>query len=247
MAGYQQVTLADLQARLAERVESKPWWTAEDARVALNEGLRVWNAATGFWTTKVFQTTVPNDPYVALPSTLVRGSRVLWNGIPLEKASLTDFDYGIPGWRSATTASSGHPSRPVYWAPAALTLLNIYPADAAGLNSIEVDSVRSTPVLTLPGDFVNLNQADLGRLLGYARHVLAFKVGGPALVTSYPDWLAFLRACGEQNAQFAASTFYRRALGLDQQYRQRRLRKPVPQPVDQALAADAESLPGGSS
>jgi hypothetical protein len=83
------------------------------------------------------------------------------------------------------------------------------------------------------------------QLLAYAQHLLAFKVGGQVLVASYPGWLNFLKALGAANRQFAATAFYRKVLGQDQQ---RRLRPPevqVTSSADQALAAAQQSLQGG--
>lgn len=259
MAGYQAVTLAQLQAQLSERLEGKPWWTSTESRSAINEGLRIWNAATGQWTSKFYVRPIPFDPYVPLPGTVTQATRVSWNQIPLEKGSLAEFDYGIPQWRGATTASGGiHPTRPVYWAPVALTLLVIYPADATqgvtgtGADDVtasppsmlEVSAVRQTPLLTDPGDFVDLGEEDHDRLLAYAQHVLALKVGGQTLVESYPGWLDFLKAAGAQNQQFAATQFYRRALGIDQQRRLRRQSAPVRTPVEGALQAAIDNLKG---
>jgi len=241
---YQRYTLTDLQALIAERTEAKPWWTADQSRRALNEGLRIWNAATGFWPGQEFRQTVPNDPMVALTGTLTRAARVLWNGIPLEKASLLDFDYGIPNWRSAVSGASGHPDRPVYWAPVSLNLLYLYPADAAGLHSLEINGILQTPVLVDALDTLDLNEADLPRLLDYALHVLTFTVGGSTFTATYPAWLAFLQGAGEQNSQFAASSFYRRVLGLDQTARLKRQRVPAPAPVDDVRAAAARLTAG---
>lgn len=222
---YQQVTLTQAQQLLADRYESVPYWTPEEARIALNEALHLYSAATGFWK-KTFQTvTVPNDPFVALPGTLVQGSRVTWNGIPLEYGSVFELDQAFPNWRGQTTASPGAPNRPVYWARFSLSLLAIYPADAnptivtAGANALLVDGVRDTPVLLRPTDFIDIGQEEFNTLLGYAQHVLAFKVGGETLVKSYPAWQAFLKACAAKNEQFAATAYYRRAMGLDQQRR----------------------------
>ena len=117
---YQQVTLAQLRVQLAARVEQKPWWTLEDARVALNEGLRIWAAATGRWVTKTYRPLVPNDPFVPLVGAIAQPPRVVYNAIPLEKGSQSDLDYGIPNWRGATTDTAGHPTRPSYWAPISL-------------------------------------------------------------------------------------------------------------------------------
>lgn len=239
---YQQVALSDLQAQLQARYESVPYWTLEEGRRALNEGLRIWSVATGFWREAILVPTVPNDPYVAVPGTLVQGTRILWNGLPLEPGSLFDFSATLPNWRGTTTVTPGAPTRPVYWARVSTNLFVIYPADAyasvTGTHSLMVDGVMNTPILKAPTDFVDLGQEQLDVLLGYAQHVLAFKIGGAVLTNSYPGWLAFLKAAALQNQQFAASSYYRRLQGLDQQ---RRLRPPaapqVTSEVDQALAA----------
>ncbi len=241
---YQQITLGTLKARLADRYDQVPYWTAEDARRALNEGLRIYSAATGCWRAPFLRPTVPNDPYVAVPSTLVNAARVTWNDLPLEPASLFDFDSLFPNWRLTTTATAGAPSRPVYWARISLNLLVIYPADAfvsiAGTHALQINGVRNTPILTIDPDFVDLGQEQFDVLLGYAAHVLAFKLGGEALTSTYPGWLAFLRAAAQANQQFAASQFYRRVVGLDQQRRMRPPEKQVLSDVDAALAADQQ-------
>jgi hypothetical protein len=239
---YAQVTLADLLVALADRYESKPFWSSTEATRALNEGLRIWNAATGFWMGKRYVTTVPNDPYLPLDGTLTQTTRVLWNAIPLEKTSRYDLDYGIPNWRGATTVTPGAPPRPSYWAPLGLSLICIYPADAVGLNTLEVAGVRTTPILVNPTDYVDLGQEEHDQLLAYAHHVLAFKIGGEVLVASYAGWLGFLKAAGARNQRFAASAFYRRALGMDQQRRLRPTTAPVTTPVDQALQAGQATL-----
>ncbi len=236
---YLQVSLGTLKARLADRYESVPFWTPEEARRAINEGLRIWSCATGFWRQAILVPTVPNDSYVAVPGTLVQAARITWNGLPLEPASLFDFSYYLPNWRGVTTATPGAPTRPVYWARAGLALFAIYPADAyasvTGTHAVLVNGIRSTPTLVNDGDFVDLGQEQFDVLLGYAQHVLAFKVGGTALTASYPAWLAFLKAATQQNRQFAASSYYRKLMGLDQA---RRLSPPetaVPGAVDEAL------------
>jgi hypothetical protein len=239
---YAQVTLGTMKARLADRYEAVTYWTPEEARRALNEGLRVWNAATGFWREVISVPTVPNSHYVALPGTLVQAARVTWNGLPLEPVTLTDLSWSIRNWRRITTATPGAPPRPVYWARASLTLLAIYPADAyasiAGTHAIQVNGVRSTPILVNDSDFVDLGQEQFDVLLGYAQHVLAFKLGGQALVSTYPLWLAFLRAAAEENAQFAKSSFYRKVMGIDVLRRKRGTEASVQSAVDEAMAAD---------
>lgn len=242
---YTQVTLGTLKARLADRYEAAPYWTGEEARRALNEGLRVYSAATGMWRTPILLPTVPNDPFVALPGSLVQESRVTWNDLPLEPASLFDFDYQIPNWRGTTTSTPGAPSRPIYWARISLTLLAIYPADAfasvAGTDALMINGIRNTPILITDPDFVDLGQEEHDVLLGYAAHVLAFKLGGQALVESYPGWIAMLKATAAANQQFAESIFYRRVVGLDQARRALPTERAVQSTADDALGG-AEDL-----
>ncbi len=233
---YQQVTLQQIQVALADRFEGVPFWSTADSTRAINEGLRVWNAATGFWTAPYQTITVPTDPYVALPGTLTQATRLTYNGVPLEKASLADFNYAIPNWRGTTTASAGAPARPVYWAPVSLSLLVIYPADFTGFGSLLTDGVRATPVLVTPGDYVDLGQEEHDVLLGYALHVLAFKRGGSLLPATYPGWQAFLQAAAQRNRQLKASAFYRTVLGMNQLRQQLPPDSQVPGRVDVLLA-----------
>lgn len=243
---YQQVTLTTLLDRLADRYESVPFWVEAEAIRALNDSLRVWNAMTGFWRRPFLTITVPDDPYVPLEGTIVQPATVRWNNLPLDPASLADFDYTLPNWRKVTTATSGAPTRPVYWARLSLTLIALYPADHAGRNALTVDGVRATPTLVDPTDYVNLGEEELGLLLGYAQHVLAFKVGGRTLTASYPQWLAFLQAGAQRSAAFAASAFYRKIMGLDQQRRLFRSRVPADTAVAGLVAMGLQAAQSGA-
>jgi hypothetical protein len=243
---YQQVNLATMQQRLADRYENVPFWTPEEARRAINEGLRLWSVATGFYRTTVLIPTVPNRFYVALPGSIVQSTRVSWNGLPLEPVTLNDLSWSIRNWRLITTATPGAPPRPIYWARASLTLLVIYPADAyasvGGTNCLQVDGVRSTPILVNPTDWVDLGQEQFDVLLGYAEHVLAFKVGGKQLVATYPGWLALLKAAAQENRQFAKSAFYRKVMGLDVLHKSRSTEKDVQSAVDEEVTAVGQTL-----
>jgi hypothetical protein len=212
---YQQTTLADLRASLRDRTEFVPWWTDDDADAALNEAVRVWSCATAAFRTSVSQVTVPNDPFVALPGTLMQVTRLLFAGTPMERVSLTDLNLTIPNWRGTTTATAGAPTTPIYWAPLSLSLLVIYPADAAS-HALTVEGIRATPLLIAEDDFIDVGAEELNQLLGYAVHALAFKNGGQTLASTYPQWVGFLKAAAEHNQQFARSAFYRRVQGQDQ-------------------------------
>lgn len=214
---YNSVDLTTLRTRLKERYDSVPFWTDDEARRALNETLRVWNAITGFWRQRVNATANMNDPYVTLDGTMVHRTRVELNNVPLDPTSVFELDCVHPNWRGETVASGGSvPTTPVLWAPISMTLFVIWPAsDVVQSNAIQVDGVRATPILVNAGDFVDIGEEEFSTLLGYAVHRLTLKLGGPRFQATMPLYKQFLAAAAERNDHFAASSFYRRVMGLD--------------------------------
>lgn len=214
--GYQNTTLTQLLQRLSERTEFQPFWTSDQARRAINEGLRLWSLITGTWQTAFASTTVPNDPYQVITGTLVKGTRVTINGQRLYQSSLFALDRSIRNWEGTTTATAGAPTRPMYWAPVGLTEIAIYPADATVLGSpLIVDGVRDATLLVNAGDFLDLGDEEINTLLGYALHVLSFYKGAEALARTRPLFVAFFHAAAKRNAVFAASNLYRKVVGVD--------------------------------
>lgn len=209
-------TLASLRRDLQHRVEVVPYWTAEEARLALNEGLSFWNLLTGTWKRRVTLDADPaNDPFMALPSTLVFGARVAYQSQPLASGSLHDLLRGRPGAWTETTASGGDvPTVPKVWAPVSLSLIFIWPRPAVfTAAAITVDGIATTPVLTYEPDAVDLEDGVVGVLLDYALHVLAFKEGARFAATT-PLMQAFLAHAAEQNDQLTRSAAYRQYMGL---------------------------------
>lgn len=212
---YQQVTLATLQQELKDKWESVPFWTDPEATTYLNEALRCWNLLTGMWKRRETIVTVANQVWYPLTSTMVYDLRAQFSDYPMEPSSVTDLDNGRPNWEGETTVTAGVPTRPTIWAPAGLKLIAIWPADAVGGTTLVIDSVRQTPVLAAAGDFVDLGQAEHHALLGYALHIAAFKEGGVRFAATKTFYQQFIAAAGEQNTRLKASTFYRKAMGLD--------------------------------
>ncbi len=213
---FSSVTLATLQAELKNKWDNVPFWSDEEARTALNEGLRLWNAITGYWRNRITVTTSPDDNYVPIPGALAYKSRVEFNGSPLSVSSLLGLDSGRPSWEGETTATSGVPSSPKIWAPVSVDLIVIWPADHAGSNTLTIDGMAQTPVLVNAGDFVDLGQEEHNQLLGYALHAASFKHGGQLFESTKPLYQNWVKAAGERNEQFKASSLYRRVLGIDQ-------------------------------
>lgn len=210
---YQQLTLADLRARLLARWESTPYWEPAEATLYINEALQCWAMLTGRWKTRLTLSTTALTYEVSLPASMVYRMRLAFNGYPLSPTSLTDLDNGQPNWRAETTSNVGVPDRPTLWAPVSLTLIYIWPQDAIGGNALVVDGVSATPTLVDDADFVDLSEADVTLLLGYALHAASLKKGGAWFQATLPLFRDFLTAAGVENDLITTSQAYRKFLG----------------------------------
>ena len=245
MAGYQSITLAQLRTRLQELWEGVPFWTAAEANRAINEALREWNFLTGRWVgTVVVPCTALNYDY-AIPNAILYRTRVSWNSRPMSVSSRQDLNYGRPHWREESTVSGGDvPARPMLWVPVSLRLIYIWPMDAGGHNALTVEGVATTPVLTADGDYVDLAEADISVLLGYALHVAAFKKGGGWFTQSVGYFRTFLMAAGQENSLITTSQVYRRFMGLD--HRDQKPTIGAPASLDRIVETTIEAAGGGS-
>jgi hypothetical protein len=197
-------TLAQLEARLADRFESTIFWTAEESRLAINEALRVWNLLIGFWKARVILPTVAGQTWYPTPAPLLYPVRMDFGNAPLVLTSLFDLDLGHPSWEGETTATPGNPASPMVWVPLGLTQFAIWPADAIGQNSLVLDGVTVAPQLVMLTDYLDLGEEEVGLLLGFALHVLTWKVGGDRFAATLPFYQAFLKAAMARNARLAS-------------------------------------------
>lgn len=219
---FQNVTLATLQTYLSQRYDGQPFWTADQARRAINEGLRIWNVITGAWraSPSISLQTVPNDPYLPVGETVEKVTQVKIGTRTLNQASIFGLDDFFPGWEGMTTQTPGVSPSPRYWAPVGLTEIALFPADAIvnGVpfsSTLTVDGIVAAPILVNAGDLINLGSEEINTLLGYALHVLSFSKGITALQATRPLYLAFFKAAAARNAIFAASSLYRKIIGRD--------------------------------
>jgi hypothetical protein len=208
MAGYVTYTLTQIETMLAERYDGRIFWSADQARRAINEAMRVWNVLVGQWRTLYSFTSLPNDPYVPLTGGVFKALRVKYNSDALNLSSLNALDARFPNWRS--TAGT-----PYLWAPVSLTTVVIYPNDGVGGTAITVDAYSPAPILVAAGDFINIGSEELSTLLGYALHVLSQSLGVAALKSTQPQYIQFMKAAAVRNEYFANSSFYRKLIGLD--------------------------------
>ena len=209
------ITRAQFRQDLKDKWESVPFWADAEANDAIQETLRVWNMLTGQWHDKKLVSTVADEPWISVPGTLTYSVRMTFNSYPMYVAPLVDADYGQENWEGQTTSSSGVPDRPTFWIPSGLDLFAIWPADASGGNSIEIDGIARTPVLATDADFVDIGEEEYSALLGEALHIASFKAGSVFLETTKGYHDRFLKAAFDKNVRLKASTFFRKAMGLD--------------------------------
>lgn len=235
---YASTTLAQLKVMLAQKYEDQPFWSADHARRAINEGLRIYNLITGMYRQATTQPLIPDDTHLFVGGSLVKGTRVRINGITLTLTSINALDKLFPNWQGVNTASGGSvPTQPMFWCPVGLTEIQLYPKIAPALVGLQatIDGVRSTPLLVADGDYLNMGDEEISTLLGYALHVLSFAKGIDALNRTAHYRIAFFKACALRNAAFEASSLYRKMIGYD------RMRSAQPM-VDQGALERGEAL-----
>ena len=216
---YATLTRAVLRGQLQTRYTGDPFWSDTEANDAINEALRYFNLFTGYWRGTGTTNTTINTPFVAVPGTLTYRTRVYVSGRPLTRKSIVELYRSRLTWRTDLTSSGGVvPTTIREWAPVGLSQIAIWPTDAVGGTTLSFDGVRLTPVLAADGSFLDLGDEEVGILLDEALWILTFK--RPSLLEAMQErHQRFLQACLERNDQLRRSSYFRQALGLDQEQR----------------------------
>lgn len=223
---YTSQTLGDLLTALAARYEGSPFWSADDARRAINEGLRIYNLITGIYRGETDPLTlIPEDEHFRVSGNVIKVTRVWVVGQPrpMTMTSIAALDRVASNWSQLNTQLPNVRVQwpvPSFWAPIGLTEIVIFPrvAQADFLVApvqVRVSGVVNAPILNSPSDPVNLGLEETSTLLGYALHTLSFAKGAEALAKTKPLLVAFYRACALRSATFAASSLYRQMTGYD--------------------------------
>ena len=226
MAGYQQITLTQLVTLLQARLDNVNFWSNNEYVDSLNEALSIFQLATGRWRNRYILTSVANRVFYSIPDLpqlqvagicqVLAPIRVSFNnGKPLGWTSFSDLDMAYPGWQAVTTATPGAPSQPTMCGPAGVNLLWIYPADAAGGNSLQMDVITNAPQLVAPGDFVNLDETEIVGLLNYGEHRLSLKRGGIFFARTLPLLKSFYQMLADRNSYLLNISIFRQAIGAD--------------------------------
>jgi hypothetical protein len=208
---YTTTTLARLQLMMVQRWDQVVFWTAEEARLALNEALREWNLLTGRWRTTVSLDVTAHVPEIALPAVMTYAMRVTTAaGAPVIPSSILELDLAEPAWRQQTAPT------PILWAPVSLTQIAIWPASATSvIAALHCDGVLRTPELSAPTDLVDLGEEIIDVIVDMALHITAFKEAGDRWRATRPYFEAFLQAAADENALLKTNQAYRRWAGLD--------------------------------
>ena len=219
MSARTQVTLAQFTSRVYDTLGNNSFWTSDEIRQYINSALRTWNSLTGYWHGRITYTTTPNTIYYCLPSTLVFGAHVEFNGVPITKSSIFDWDQADPHW-----ASKRGPAQE--WSPIGIRIISLRPIDPAGGNSVTVDGVTVTPILVNSNDYIDIGEEEFKSLVDYIHHVAAFKEGGQEFGSTVPLYKQLIASAGAKNEKLRASALYRRVMGLDEtsQRKYRRLK-----------------------
>lgn len=207
---YTTYDLDDLKVKMESRWDGVPFWDDNEARLAINEALLMWNALTGFWKRRVQIPIVVGQQDYELPASMVFGMRVEYNTSSLVPTSVHEMDEARPGWQ-------GDIGTPKAWMPLDLDTIRIWPAPGPGtaFMSFTVDGVSATPVLTYDGETIDIGSEVLSALLGYALHILTLKEGGARFAATLPLYQAFLTAAAEENNQLLTSAIFLHAMGVD--------------------------------
>lgn len=225
---FQNINLTTLLGLLQSRLDSYTFWSSAEQTDALNEGLRVYQLATGRWKDRfVFPTVAKRAIYdLTQVASLYAGGKtkilapfriVFGTGPqPLAWTNFADLDFTYPGWQATNTTTPGAPNVPIMGGLfGGLNMIFIYPADFVGGNSLQVDCLLTTPVLVKAADYVNLDTSEIQCLLGYAAHVLSFKQGGILFQQTMPGYFAFLKMLADRNGQLKVLSPFKEALGQD--------------------------------
>jgi hypothetical protein len=223
MALYHRVTLGDLITKLTERLgENTTFWTSQEKTDAINEAIAFWQAMTGQWTaTFIVGPNLEQSTFMAVPRQVVSNQRISINGTPLSSASLAEMDDGFPGWQATTGTTA-------YWTPAGMNYVAFSPAPAAS-DAILFQGISASPRLAASGDFIDIGDEELTRLLGYAQAYLTFKEGPTESSATDPSVQTMMEAATFKNSRLKGSALYRKFMGESRDVWQRPYQLPSSQ------------------
>lgn len=220
MASYQRINLDTLVQRLTERLGlNETFWTYNEKRRALNEALRVWAVMSGQWSRRFAIPTVAGQRFYDVPRQLVSLQRVKYDSTPLWPSSVTELDYGYTNWQQSATGT------PLFWSPIGLGMIVINPPAPAG-HFLNMEGMALLPALNVGGDFIDIGDEEVNRILDYAHHTLTFKEGGLEFEATLPLMGSFVSAAGLGNQRLLGVSIFKRNMGMAKDEEQKPARSP---------------------
>ncbi len=117
--------------------------------------------------------------------------RVQVNGIPVPMDTMAALDSARPFWQSKL----GTPSM----AGTMYDLIALSDVPKTNALAISCDLVRSAPLPTSSGDFIQVGYEELQYILDLARHILSFKLGGEEFQTTFALYDNFQQGAAQRS------------------------------------------------
>ncbi len=114
------------------------------------------------------------------------------NGAPFWMTSYTQMQNAIPNWRANL-------QKPTFGAMLGQNLI-AFGAVPDSAYSVSMDVARNAIVPVLPGDFIQVGREQLDVILGYARHLAAFKMGGTEFEDTFDGWQRMVKLGVQMNS-----------------------------------------------
>ena len=221
---------------LQNRLQNVNFWSGIEYRTNLNECFKILQLGCLLWKARFISYTVAGQVFydlTSLPGTLDANSnplilmplRVAFNQSPLDFTSLGDIDNGLPSWQVKTTDSPGAPKTPQMWGTNGLNVMFLWPADAAGNGSLQIDAAVRAPWFATDGSddakTVNIESGMVGPMLDYCEHIAQIKRGTQRVQATMPKLKSFMGLISKQNSMFAASSIFKSDYAIQQDRRAR--------------------------
>jgi hypothetical protein len=143
-------------------------------------------------------------------------TRVWFGNWALPRTSLYSLDFGNPGWQDDTFSPIAADSGGMFeWFPVGATQIGLHPADSVGGYPIVVEGLTNPTIPSSDGTSVDLDQANLERIIDYAQHIARFKQGGQEFASSMGLFENFLKTARSEEMQRDLKGLHDDALGRD--------------------------------
>jgi hypothetical protein len=135
--------------------------------------------------------------------------RIEFNANPLDFETLESLDLGADGWQADTFNSI-----PVDWFPVGLTQFGVHPPHGGG-GTLNVDGLKDAVIPSADGQFPDIPHSDVERILDYAHHLAAFKMGGAEFEAGQEKLANFMDATRDSELRKQLASLYEPKAGAD--------------------------------